>query len=47
MVDHPRIVNIDKAMVDFVDKTEDTFMYICTGARVAHFSWGNSIFKKG
>jgi hypothetical protein len=41
MVDHARIVNNDNAMVDVVGKTEDTFLYICTGARVAHFSGGN------
>jgi hypothetical protein len=45
MVDHPRIVNTDNAMVDLVGKTEDTFLYICTGARVPQFPLGNSIFQ--
>ena len=47
LVDHTRIVNNDNAMVGAVDKKEDTIMYICTGACLAHFPSGNSIFKKG
>ncbi len=43
LVDHTRIVNNDNAMVDVVDKTEDDFLYICTGARVAHFPSRKSI----
>jgi hypothetical protein len=45
MVDYTRIVNNDNAMVDLFGKTEDTFLYICTGARVAQFSSGNSNFQ--
>jgi hypothetical protein len=41
MVDYTRNVNNDIVMVDVVDHQEDTFPYICTGARVDHFPGGN------